>query len=277
MDSQAETDAPLIVDAPPEAPLAPEAEAEVEAEDELIVTIGEEAPPQKDEPAPQWVRDLRKQNREQQRRIKELEAKGNDAQRDAAPVVTKKPTLEDVDYDEGRFELALEGWQESKRKVADAKAKAKAEQDRVGQEWQGRLAHYADKRAALKAGDFDEAEAIVIESFSVVQQGVLLQGADDPALITLALGRHPAKAKELASIKDPVKFAFAVAKLETQLKTSARKAAPEPERKIRGSGSTTVNISDAHLTRLEALADKSGDRTAVIAYKKAQRDKSKKD
>ncbi|MEY4760676.1 MAG: hypothetical protein RLZZ200_532, partial [Pseudomonadota bacterium] len=44
--------------------------------DEVVVTIGEEAPPQEEaelEQAPTWVKELRKTNREQARRIRELE------------------------------------------------------------------------------------------------------------------------------------------------------------------------------------------------------------
>ena len=44
--------------------------------DEVVVSIGEEAPPP-EEPAhaPEWVRELRKSDREKSRRIRELEAK----------------------------------------------------------------------------------------------------------------------------------------------------------------------------------------------------------
>ena len=46
-----------------------------------------------------------------------------------------------------------------------------------------------------------------------------------------ALGKNPKKAKELGEITDPVKFAFAVAKLETQLTVTSRKQVPPPEKK----------------------------------------------
>jgi len=49
-----------------------------------------------------------------------------------------------------------------------------------------------------------------------VQQDIILQAAQNPALAVYALGKSKDKAKELASIKDPVKFAFALGKLENQ-------------------------------------------------------------
>ena len=45
-------------------------------DDEVVVSIGEEAPPAEEEVrAPEWVRELRKTNREKERRIRELEAR----------------------------------------------------------------------------------------------------------------------------------------------------------------------------------------------------------
>ena len=99
-----------------------------------------------------------------------------------------------------------------------------------------------------------------------------MQGSENPALVVYALGKNPKKAKELAAISDPVKFAFAVAKLETQLKVTPRKTAPVPERQIRGSAQLSGAV-DSTLERLRAEADKTGDRTKVAAYLNAQRAK----
>jgi hypothetical protein len=100
-----------------------------------------------------------------------------------------------------------------------------------------------------------------------MQQGMIVQGADNAALVVYALGKNPKKAKELASITDPVKFAFAVAKLETQLKISNRKAQTSPERKISGTGRPSGAV-DSTLDRLRADAEKTGDYSKVFQYKK---------
>jgi hypothetical protein len=105
----------------------------------------------------------------------------------------------------------------------------------------------------------------VLETLSVTQQGIILQGAQNPAVMVYALGKNPNKAKELAGITDPVQFAFAVAKLETQLSVQ-KKQAPPPEKRINGNGS--LGTSNAQLDRLREEAARSGDFTKVIAFKK---------
>jgi hypothetical protein len=247
-----------------------EAAPESEQDDEVIVSIGEESPPPEEEkPAPEWVRDLRKQHRELQKRNRELEAKLNQEPAPAAPAVQelgKKPKLEDFDYDAEKFEESLANWFERKRQAA----KLQAERDNQAKEWLAKLEGYGKAKAELKVKDYDEAEAIAQESLNVVQQGVILQGADNPALLVYALGKNPKKAKELASISDPVKFAFAVAKLETQLKVTNRKAAPPPEKTVQGSGKVSGTV-DSTLDRLRADAEKSGDYSKVMSYKRQKR------
>lgn len=269
---QPETEAQIEVETEAEGQ-SPDAEAtqEASAEDELIVTIGEEAPPQEEEkPAPEWVRELRKSHRELQKRNRELEAKLNQDQAPKAPEIGKKPTLEDFDYDAEKFEASLAQWFERKRQADEHAAKVQADIEKQQQEWQAKLEGYGKAKAELKVKDYDDAEGIVQESFNTTQQGVILQGADNPALLVYALGKNPKKAKELASISDPVKFAFAIAKLETQLKVTNRKAAPPPEKTVQGTGRVSGSV-DSTLDRLRAEAEKSGDYSKVMAYKRQKR------
>lgn len=269
---QPETEAQIEVETEAEGQ-APDAEAtpEASAEDELIVTIGEEAPPQEEEkPAPEWVRELRKSHRELQKRNRELEAKLTQDQAPKAPEIGKKPTLEDFDYDAEKFENSLAQWFERKRQADEQAAKVQADIEKQQQEWQAKLQGYGKAKAELKVKDYDDAEGIVQESFNTTQQGVILQGADNPALLVYALGKNPKKAKELASISDPVKFAFAIAKLETQLKVTNRKAAPPPEKTVQGTGRVSGAV-DSTLDRLRADAEKSGDYSKVMAYKRQKR------
>ena len=119
----------------------------------------------------------------------------------------------------------------------------------------------------MKVRDYDFAEDVVQDTLSVMQQGMIVQGAENPALLVYALGKNPKKAKELASITDPVKFAFAVAKLETNLKVTSRKASAKPEKKISGTGRPSGSV-DNTLDRLRADAEKTGDYSKVFQYKK---------
>ena len=251
---------------------------EVEPEDteEVVVSIGEEAPPPEEQThAPEWVRELRKTNRELQRQNRELQGRLQAAPPETKPVVLgKKPSLEDHDYDSEKYEVALSNWFDQKRQAEDANAKQEAEVMNQQKAWQSKLDGYGKAKAELRVKDYEDAEAVAQEVFSITQQGVVLQGADNPALVIYALGKNPKKAKELSDIKDPVKFAFAVAKLEKELKVTNRKAAPPPERIVSGTGRVSGAV-DSTLERLREDAARTGNMTKVIQYKRQKRAASK--
>ena len=253
-----------------------EVEIQDEPEDEVVVSIGEEAPPP-EEPAhaPEWVRELRKSHRELQRQNRELQAKLQVQPTETKPVsIGAKPKLEDHDYDADKYEEALTGWFERKRQADDVNAKQEAEVMNQQKAWQAKLDGYGKAKAELRVKDYEDAEAVAQEVFSITQQGVMLQGADNPALVVYALGKNPKKAKELAEIKDPVKFAFAVAKLEKELKVTNRKAAPAPERIVSGTGRSSGAV-DSTLERLREDAARTGNMSKVIQYKAQKRLASK--
>lgn len=242
--------------------------------DEVVISIGDEPIEEAKEQAPEWVRDLRRADREKSKRIKELEAKLQSVVSPEAKPITlgKKPSLSDdgIDYDAELFEQRLTEWHDRKRQIEQQENEQKRERDAQEQAWKDRLDAYAKSKESLKVKDYEDAEAVAQETLNVTQQGILVQGADNPALIIYALGKNPAKAKELAGIKDPVKFAFAIAKLETQLKVTNRKAPPPPEKVVQGTGRASGAI-DSTLERLRAEAEKTGDMSKVMAYKRANR------
>jgi hypothetical protein len=254
----------------------PVEEIEPEDTEEVIVSIGEEAPPPEEHtPAPEWVKELRKTNRELQRQNRELQGRLQAAPPETKPVVIgNKPKLEDHDYDADKYEEALANWFERKRQADDANAKQEAEVMNQQKAWQAKLDGYGKAKAELRVKDFEDAEEVAQQVFSITQQGVLLQGADNPALVVYALGKNPAKAKELAEIKDPVKFAFAVAKLEKDLKVTNRRQAPAPERIVSGTGRSSGAV-DSTLERLREDAARTGNMTKVIAYKAQKRSATK--
>ncbi len=249
---------------------------EIEDTEEVVVSIGEEAPPPEEHaPAPEWVRELRKTNRELQRQNRELQGKLQAAPPETKPVVIgNKPKLEDHDYDAEKYEEALTNWFERKRQADEVNAKQEAEVMNQQKAWQAKLDGYGKAKAELRVKDFEDAEELAQQVFSITQQGVLLQGADNPALVVYALGKNPAKAKELAEIKDPVKFAFAVAKLEKDLKVTNRRQAPAPERIVSGTGRSSGAV-DSTLERLREEAARTGNMTKIIQYKAQKRSASK--
>jgi hypothetical protein len=248
---------------------------ETKGVEDVVVTIGEESPTLSEEEskAPEWVRELRKSHRETLRRNKELEEKLTavaGAQQKPVEQLGPKPTLDDFDYDSDRYEKALDAWYDRKRDIDEQVAKVSAEKENQQKAWQSKLDGYSKAKTDLRVRDFEDAELIAQDSLTITQQGVILQGAENPALVIYALGKNPTRAKELGSINDPVKFAFAVAKLETQLKVTNRKSVPAPEKTVRGTGSISGAV-DSQLERLRADAEKTGDYSKVVAYKKQKR------
>ena len=265
----------IEVQQPEATPVEPEQQTEVQQEEDVVTIAGESpAPEEEEKQAPEWVRNLRKSYRELQREKRELEEKlkAVSPATEQSPVTPgKKPTLEDCDYDSDKFENELAGWFERKRQSEEAEAKYRAKQQEEQQTWQKKLETYTQSKTGLKVSDFQDAEDTVLETLSVTQQGIILQGAQNPAVMVYALGKNPNKAKELAGITDPVQFAFAVAKLETQLSVQ-KKQAPPPEKRINGNGS--LGTSNVQLDRLREEAARSGDFTKVLAFKRQLKNQS---
>lgn len=246
---------------------------------EVTVSIGDEESTTSEvdeeipEDAPKWVKDTRKiaaetakTNRELERKNRELEQalKAKDTVNEL-PNLGDKPTLESCDFDTEVFEANLEKWHTDKRAHDDELAKKAAEANKANEEYQGKVKLYQENKTKLKVPDYAEAEAEVLSKFDVTQQGIIVNYAKKPEVLVYALGKNPKALTELASIKDPIKYAFAVAELETKLKVMPRKA-PPPESKLTGSGSQ--GTADATLARLRAEAEKTGNYTKVVAYKK---------
>lgn len=258
-----------------------ESSEEEEEEDGVIVTIGDEDPPAEEEEektAPKWVKDLRKQTKEQAKRIRELEqeAAAKAAPATKVPELGPKPTLEDSDWDAEDFEQKLDAWKERKLKIDQAKADEQKQQEAQQKEWQDRLSFYAKGKVDLKARNFDDAESTVMAMFDQTQQGIIIDVMDNPALMVYALGTNPKAAEKLAAIKKPTKFLRELSRMEDkELKVSKKTAPPAPEGKV-SSGSARISGSvDSNLERLRAEAEKTGDYSKVTQYRRQQKEKQK--
>lgn len=242
-----------------------------ETEEEVVVQIGEESLTSA-EPAPQWVKDLRKTQEELRRRNRELEEQLQATKKtQETAIIGKKPTIDDFDFDAEKFEAALIKWHEQKRQVEDEAARKAAEAEAEEKAWKERLAQFEEGKKSLKVKDYDEAEMVVQNTLSVVQQGIIVQGASNPALVNYAIGKSPEKAKQLAAITDPVKFAFAVAQLEKDLKVVNKAKSPPPPEEIPAGHSSVAVGSDKQLEKLREEAARTGDYTKVYAYKREKR------
>jgi hypothetical protein len=248
-------------------------------DEEIVVSIGDEPAASEQEdgrPAPDWLKELRNSNRQKDKRIRELEAKVAQAAPPVQEVVVgERPKLSDHDYDEDKYNAALDEWHSRKANVEKQRRDREQAEQQQQAAWKSKVSAYDAAKAELKVRDFEDAEDIVKDKFSTVQQAIILEGLPpkQAATIIYALGKNPKKAAELAGVTNPVQFAFAIAKLETQLKVTPRKVAPPPEGKIKSSvaGATAV---DDQLKRLQDEADKTGDRSKVASFLR-QRERAK--
>jgi len=251
-----------------------------EEEEDRIVTIGDEEPPEEEEEAeaPGWVKKVRKVNRKLESEVKALKrqlAERSTEQQKPEPTIEvgEKPTLKSVRYDDKKYEQELASYYERKRLAEEQQAQQAKQVEEQKRQWQKRQERYVEKKREHSFKDFDEVEDLVQNSLDVMQQNIIIHGADDSSLLVYALGRNPKKLEELSAVKDPVEFAFRVAKLEEKLKVTSKKA-PAPEKKISGSKAGGLSgKADQTLERLRKEAERTNDYTKVTAYKRKQRDK----
>ena len=234
------------------------ATAETES-DTLSITIeGEES--EEESKAPEWVKKVREQNRELTRRLREYEA-----QKQPESQLPPKPKLEDFDYDTDAHDAALDSWYQIKmehdKKIEE---KNKIEQEKQKQ-WIAKVETYEKAKTELKVLDYKDAEETIRDFLSEPQQSMILNVAKEPAKLVYALGKNPAKVKELANITDLGVFAYKLGELESKMKVTTNKTAPAPERTV--TGGTGGVSSNARLDKLLETARRTGDYSAYYAAK----------
>lgn len=258
---------PLVEDLEQEEaePPEPQEGAEPEGEDdELQVSFGDgDAPPQSEERDSSVIRELRARNREQAR---ELEALRRQQPQPQKIEVGEKPTIENCEYDTDRFEREYEAWTQRKAEADRQQAEAQKSQAAQQEDWNRRLQALEAQKAKLNAKDYDQCAEEVKSLFDLQQQALIVRATDNPALMIVALGRNPAKAADLAKISDPVELIKALAKLEGKISVTTKRA-PPPEQIVRGSAPLSSQ-ADKHLERLEKEAERTGDRTKIVQYKR---------
>jgi hypothetical protein len=227
-------------------------------------------PSLKGQPAPKWVAELRKSHKEILREKRELQKQNDELRAKLPPPVqglAAKPTLDQYDYDETRFSEAYDKWMDDKA-AHEAKNRAQLDAQRKEQEEvENFKKSYAARKESLGVEDFEEAESEVGTILNQTQAGLLMRGADDPAVLVYALSKSPARLMDLAKITDPVKFTVAVAKLEISLATK-KTSRPAPEARITSERGTGFNSSNSQLEKLRDEAARTGDYSRVVAYKK---------
>lgn len=239
---------------------AADAKAEPSDDDEIIIEIEGEEPDAKEDT--QAIRQLREANRQQARELAELRAKYAPGAVEVGP----KPTLESCEYDEERFEAELTAWH-GRKTEADRAAEAQAEQDRKNAElWNGIEAKYRSGAAALKVPGFEAKEQKVDQTLPEIVRRAIKAYCDEPAKVIAALGSNDALLDRIAGEKDPIKQLVTLVKLESKMKVT-RTRQIEPDKPLSGSASLEITDEAKQLEKLEKEAERTGDRTKLIAFK----------
>ena len=206
------------------------------------------------------------------RRNQELQAQIDKLNQPAVHELPPRPNIQDCDFDVKIYDEKMDLWYQKKNEYEARDRAQKEENQRTYQETQNR---YLAQKQALNQSDYAQSESIVSATLNQDQQAILLQSADDIARVVYALGKNPAKAREFAAIKNPLRLASAIARYEGSLGVTheVKRAPPPTDKPLSGSG--TSSRDDAELERLRRDAEKSGDYTNVVRYRTELRSKRK--
>lgn len=197
------------------------------------------------QPAPQWVKELRKgfketqkENRELRRQLEEIQSRPVEVQQPQSDVIPPKPTLESCEYDETAFEQAMTDWHEKKIRAEQQKQQKERQQQEVQERYNQRIAKHQERAAKLPVKDYAETEAIVRSELPSVHQSILIHAADEGSeLIAYALGKNQQLRQRVAAETDPIRAAFLLGQISKQVSLAPKpKKAIKPEPEVRGGG-----------------------------------------
>jgi hypothetical protein len=253
-----------------EAADAPDTEGPPGDDDELVITLGEEQPEPEPEETP-VIRQMRQALKEAKRREREKDAILQQLQaRPAAPEPQDPgpiPKIADFDFDDDKHAAAVSEWTAKKAAAELVKAQRQQQQQQQQEAWNKRVQAYEQAKTALKVPRFDDAEEAVKDNLSIAQQSLILK-AKEPEKLIYVLGNNPKRLKALAAITDPVDFVYAVGELRQEMRVIPKKKPPVPERVPARGGAGGYTTADNSLEKLRAEAEKTGDYSRVLAYKR---------
>lgn len=233
--------------------VATENEQAEEQPDEYSLRIGDEEIQLTEEdddhvdghPAPQWVKDLRKNNREKDKELRELrrqleqiQTKPVEQQQPQSDVIPPKPTLESCDYDEVAFEQAVTDWHEKKSRVEQSKQQQQRQQQEYQQRFQQRIEAHQKRASTLPVKDYQQMEEIVRAEVPDLHKEILIHCADEGSeLIAYGLGKSQQLRQRVAAETDPLRAAFLLGQISKQVSLAPKaKKAIKPEPEVRGGG-----------------------------------------
>lgn len=211
------------------------------------------------------VRQLRTQLRDMARRQHQQVKPPVD---DPEPQVPDEPDAEKFGWDLEQYNTASKAWRKAVADHAEWKVR-EARRTEDAKRVQDETARAVEQqKKSLGVADYDAHAETVHAALSEQQIAILVNGADNPARLIYALGRSQHRLDQLAAETNLAKFAVMLGRMEREIKVTKR-TPPNAEVKVRGAtASVALTTSDKELERLEKAAERSGDRTAVIAYKR---------
>lgn len=245
----------------------PETEVvDAEPVEETVIAFadeGEEIDPAQDTPL---VKKLREQLREAQKKAHRASPSADAS--DPEPVIPAEPNADSLGWDIDKLEAANKEYLKACREHAAwevREAERKAAHERIQNEQAKRI---EQQRNGLGVSDYEARAALVKERLTEQQLAVLIEGADNPARIIYALGRSETRLDELAGMASLAKFAARLGQMEKEIRVTKR-SPPAPESRVSGgNASVAIGGTDKELERLEREADRTGDRTKIIQYKR---------
>lgn len=221
--------------------------------------------------APQWVKDNRRRAKEVQRENRELKRKLEQYESSNTPeqqALREMPTLDDHEYDEDGYQKDLVQWFSEKQQH---EAAVQAEQQKYQQYHERYKANVDAVRA--KAPDYDDAETMVVETLSMNKQHLLQMMVEKPAAVVYALGKNSPTQLENLSKLDDIQFARQIVLMEQQMSSKSKSRNPNKPKPKTHELEGAAGGTDAKLAKLEADAERTNDRTALIAYRKQMKNK----
>lgn len=262
------------IDSVDEPPLStpPENEEQNEAltgDEEADVTLPGEEPAEGEagEGESSVIRDLRANQREQARIIREQRAKIDAANIPPPPGDPgPKPTLEQHGWLDDKYEAALDAWYTQKAAFEQAKTQAEQAAQQIER---NRLEGYTAAKSSVKIAGIDDAEKRVFAQVDDMTRNAILH-ARSPAVVA-ALDKYPNRLAEISELMktDVAEGLMQLGELRAKAQVMPRRRNAEPEEIANGSASFSQTSKDKALEKLEKEADRTGDRSKLRAYRKA--------
>lgn len=213
---------------------------------------------------------LRNEIRDRDRAIATLSRRAAEAEEKARPAPVElgpRPTLEECDYDEEEHGRRIDEWVERKIAAQSAQTQPTSAEDEAKQD----VAKYEASITKLRYADAPDITSEVRSALNPQQEFIIASVTSDPGLVLYALGKNPSKLRELVEVRNPAKFIAKVALMEANMRIGKRQP-PAVERIPVGDAAPKTDAKD--LARLQKDAERTGDYTAVLAHKRAMREKT---